>query len=111
MEKFLHILSISLIFLLCSCLIHEEGILYDDIYIVEAPQKEDVISLQNLKTKEIVHCHATKQRTAEECAATFESNGYVRFRDIPSQTAEYDSLQTNTYPSRRWRKGEKNPRW
>ena len=110
MKNLLCILSVCLSFSLCACKTPEE-VVFDDIYIVEAPQDEDVVSLQNLKTREIVHCRASLQHTSDECAKAFESMGYVRFKNIPTQAAEYDSLRTNTYPSRRWREGEKNPRW
>jgi len=37
--------------------------------------------------------------------------GYVRLRDIPYKSANYDFLKTDTYPTRRWRDGETTPRW
>ncbi len=72
---------------------------------------EKMISLQNLKTRTIVHCYDSAEQTAFECAKFFENQGYVKFRNIPYKTADFDELKTDNYPSRRWRDGEVTPRW
>ena len=111
-----NLLGLCAVLALCACQsVSSEDVAYggtyEDMFIVEAPQAEELITLQNLKTREIVLCRQSAAHPAEECAQNFENMGFVRLSDIPSQTAEYDLLQTNTYPSRNWRKGEKNPRW
>lgn len=73
--------------------------------------EEDMISLQNLTTRVVVHCYTTEDMLAETCAQAFEKKNFVRFRDIPYRTANYDFLKKGTYPTRRWRSGEKTPRW
>lgn len=72
---------------------------------------QDSIGLQNLRSREIVHCYANSHYSAEDCAKYFESQGYTRMRDIPYKTAKYDFLTVDTYPTRRWRNGELTPRW
>lgn len=72
---------------------------------------EEMISLQNLKNRNIVYCYNSEQQSSEVCAKYFEKKGYTRFRDIPYKTAKYDFLKKDTYPTRRWRDGEQTPRW
>lgn len=69
------------------------------------------ISLLNPMTRNIIHCYSTNNYPAEECARIYENKNYVRFRDIPYKTANYDFLTRDTYPTRRWRMGERTPRW
>ncbi|MBR2922717.1 MAG: hypothetical protein IKC10_05295 [Alphaproteobacteria bacterium] len=69
------------------------------------------IGLQNLRSRTVVYCYDNEQTTAEQCASYYETQGYTRFRDIPSRTAKYDFLTVDTYPTRRWRNGELSPRW
>lgn len=71
----------------------------------------NVISLQNLKTRTIVICRRSSYETPESCAKYFEQQGYTRFGDIPYKMAKYDRLTDDTFPTRRWRKGERTPRW
>ena len=73
--------------------------------------EEDQINLQHPYTRVIVKCFATAREPAESCAGFFEAKGYVRFRDIPYKTANYDFLKGGSYPTRRWRSGELTPRW
>ncbi len=73
--------------------------------------EEPFISLQNLKTRVIIRCYNSVYESAETCAQIYESEGYVRLRDIPYKIAKYDRLQVDTYPTRRWRPGERTPRW
>lgn len=73
--------------------------------------EEDQINLQHPYTRVIVKCYATAREPAESCAGFFEAKGYVRFRDIPYKTANYDFLKGGDYPTRRWRSGELTPRW
>lgn len=69
------------------------------------------ISLLNPMTRNIIHCYTSAFTSAEECARKYENKNYVRFRDIPYKTANYDFLHRDTYPTRRWRMGERTPRW
>ena len=69
------------------------------------------IGLQNLSSRTVVYCYNNEYYSAEECAAYYETQGYTRFRDIPSRRAKYDFLTVDTYPTRRWRSGELIPRW
>ena len=78
---------------------------------ISAPQNNSMITLQEPKTREIAHCYSSGKTTAEECAKMMESTGFVRISDIPTQAAKYDVKKAETYPTRRWREGEKNPRW
>ncbi len=73
--------------------------------------EEGTISLQNLTSRVIVHCYTTENMDAETCAQAFEKENFVRFREIPYRTADYDFLKKDTYPTRRWRNGERAPRW
>ena len=57
------------------------------------------IRLQNLKTRIIVVCRESFYETA------------VRLTDIPYKVAKYDRLTKDTFPTRRWRNGERTPRW
>ena len=41
----------------------------------------------------------------------YEKNNYVRLTDIPYKVAKYDRLTKDTFPTRRWRNGERTPRW
>lgn len=69
------------------------------------------IKLQNLKTRIIVVCRESFYETAETCAQFYEKNNYVRLTDIPYKIAKYDRLSKNIFPTRRWRNGERTPRW
>lgn len=75
------------------------------------PYKEDMIVLQNLKTRVLAYCYSSPSYTAEYCAKEFEGKGFVRLTDVPRLPAEYDALKADTYPTRRWRKDNKIPRW
>ena len=69
------------------------------------------ITLQQPTTRVIATCYRSEDVSAEACAKIFESKGYVRLRNIPYKTADYDFLKTDTYPTRRWRGNEDTPRW
>lgn len=73
--------------------------------------EQDTIVLQNLTSRVLATCQSTDDVSADVCARVFESKGYVRITNIPYKTADYDFLKTDTYPTRRWRGGEKTPRW
>jgi hypothetical protein len=75
------------------------------------PYQEDVIALENLKTRVVAYCYSSPSATAQACAERFERRGFVRLEEIPRLTAEYDFLKEGTYPTRRWRNGEKVSRW
>ena len=64
------------------------------------PYKEDMIVLQNLKTRVLAYCYSSPSY-----------KGFVRLTDVPRLPAEYDALKADTYPTRRWRKDNKIPRW
>jgi len=82
-----------------------------DEYVVIEPASENEIRLQNPKNREIIACRDSAVDSAENCARIFEMNGFVRLTDIPQQIAKYDFKKPTTYPTRRWRNGEQNPRW
>ncbi len=69
------------------------------------------IVLQQPQSRVVATCYRTEDVSAEACAKIFESKGYVRLRNIPYKTADYDFLKTDTYPTRRWRGNEDTPRW
>ena len=69
------------------------------------------IKLQNPKTRVIVICRESFYETAETCARFYEKRHYVRLRNIPYKVAKYDRLTKDTFPTRRWRNGERTPRW
>lgn len=75
------------------------------------PNDGNPIGLQNLDNRALVYCYDNAENTAESCAQYFERNGYVRLRDIPYKTANYDFLKVDTYPTRRWRDNEVTSRW
>ena len=75
------------------------------------PNDLNPIGLQNLDSREVVYCYDNSENSAESCAQYFERKGYVRFRDIPYKTANYDFLKVDTYPTRRWRDSEITSRW
>ena len=78
---------------------------------ISEASSEYYIGLQNTYTRTIVYCYNGNGYTAEDCATYYETQGYTRFRDIPSRSAKYDFLTVDTYPTRRWRSGEHSPRW
>lgn len=69
------------------------------------------INLQNPYTRKIARCYNNNISSAEECARYFERYGFIRFREIPYKTANYDFLHVDTFPTRRWRDSELTPRW
>jgi len=75
------------------------------------PYQEDVVALQNLSNRILVYCYPSDDYSAGQCAEKFESQGFVRLKNIPKFTADNDFLKGDTYPTRRWRKDEKFPRW
>ena len=75
------------------------------------PYKQNVIALENLKTRIIAYCYASQDFSAEDCAHDLEQKGFVRLKDVPRVTADKDFLTTGTYPTRRWRETDVIPRW
>lgn len=75
------------------------------------PSQETEIFLQHPYTRVVARCYADTDYATDACAKEFERQGYVRFRNIPYKVARYDFLKEDTYPTRRWRKGERTPRW
>lgn len=72
---------------------------------------DSLITLQNLNNRVVIRCYDNGGISAETCAKYFEKKGYVRLRDIPYKTADFDFLKTDTYPTRRWRDNELTSRW
>lgn len=113
MSKNKIILPLLLLTFLCAC----DTLRKEDFPVPLRPQRvvygndQNIIVLQNLTSRVIATCKRTEDVSAETCAKLFESKGYVRIRDIPYKTADYDFLKTDTYPTRRWRGGEDTPRW
>lgn len=82
------------------------------IVIADKPQNvQSVIFLVNQNTGELACCRDNEYTTAEACARALEKECYKRVEDIPYRNSKYDDLKTGTYPTRRWRDGEKSPRW
>lgn len=112
MNQTLKILSLFLIIFLSACCC-------DDVEEIEflRPKRtiygndQAYIILQQPMSRVIATCYRTEDVSAETCAKIFESKGYVRLRNIPYKTADYDFLKTDTYPTRRWRGNEDTPRW
>lgn len=75
------------------------------------PGQDGLISLQNPENRAVARCYNNIYHSAEDCATYLESNGYVRLRDIPYKTANFDFLRVDTYPTRRWRDSEITSRW
>lgn len=69
------------------------------------------ITLQDQVSRIIVKCYSNAYEPAESCARFFEAQNYTRLRNIPYKTANYDFLKPGSYPTRRWRPGERTPRW
>ncbi len=82
------------------------------IVLADKPQNvQSVIFLVNQNTGDLACCRDTANATAEECARALEKDCFKRVKDIPYGTAKYDILTTGSYPTRRWRDNEPNPRW
>ncbi len=96
----------ALLALLAGCA-HQEEAQVKNVSLFQ----DEVIALQNLKSRVLVYCFTSADYQANDCAKRFESQGFVRLRDIPQLPAEYDFLKGDTYPTRRWRKDELVPRW
>ena len=87
-------------------------VLFTFVFLFSAKAAEnDIVGLQNPQDRTIVYCYSGNNSSAEQCAKHFENKGYVRIRDLPKKTANYDFLTVDTYPTRRWRSGELTPRW
>lgn len=72
--------------------------------------EQEKISLLDPYTRNIIHCYGA-DGNSEQCARKYERENFVRFRDIPYKTANWDFLTRETYPTRRWREYERTPRW
>lgn len=107
MKKFF---LLSILLLIASCAKFEKPKILQPKP-VEFANAEDVIVLQNPDNRVIVYCLKDGYQTTTKCAKAFEKQGFVRLKNIPYKVAKYDFLQTDTYPTRRWRDGEITPRW
>ncbi|MFI3242031.1 MAG: hypothetical protein R3Y43_05640 [Alphaproteobacteria bacterium] len=105
MKKYIFCIAILL---LSSCVIKKDPVIANK---PKYGNLQNMIELQNPNTRDVVFCIKDENKTAEECAVVFEKYGFVRIKNIPYKPAKYDLLQTDTYPTRRWRDGEKTPRW
>lgn len=107
MKNVKYISLVAIAFLCVSCVADES---YNESFPVVYAEDEPVTLFDANKKNKVV-CYPDAYMTARECADAFEQMGYMRAENIPSQPAQYDILQKNTYPTRRWREGEVNPRW
>ncbi len=110
MKQIHKILSLIFFISACSWQNAEEMINYKPQRTVYGNDQAYII-LQQPQSRVVATCYRTEDVSAETCAKIFESKGYVRLRNIPYKTADYDFLKTDTYPTRRWREGELTPRW
>lgn len=78
---------------------------------LEKTSKEEVIGLENLRTRDVVYCHDSVQMSIDECVKYMENYGFVKLTDIPKFMADRNTLTTGTYPTRRWRETDRIPRW
>lgn len=83
---------------------------FNGVYYV-IPYQEEMVVLQNLKSRVLAYCYPSVEFSADDCAKSFEKQGFVRLKDIPRFPAQDDFLKADTYPTRRWRKNERAPRW
>lgn len=104
-------LSFLFCLILCSCTWQENSILPSLYSKKTYGNDQKQIILQHPTSRIVATCYNSDAVSTEECAQIFEKKGYVRLRDIPSKTANYDFLKTDTYPTRRWRDNEITPRW
>ena len=83
----------SLLALLAGCS-HQEEMPVKNVPLFQ----DEVIALQNLNSRVVVYCFTSADYQANDCAKRFESQGFVRLRDIPKLPAEFDFLKGDTYP-------------
>ena len=105
MNKKLYFAGVGIMLLLGACTRYTT-----ERTIIEAGGSRE-ITLQEPKSRDMVTCRNSVGESAENCARMFEMSGYVRVTDIPQQIAKYDLTKPTTYPTRKWRNGEQNPRW
>ena len=103
-------LSCLAVLVLLSACVHQSQEPETVIKTVKAYQ-ENVIALENLKTREVAYCYASQAHSAEECALEMEKYNFVRLKDIPLLTADRNILTEGTYPTRRWREKDRVSRW
>ncbi len=112
MNKTLKVLSLILIALTSACTWQKaQETMYLKPKRTVYGNDQATIVLQHPQSRVIATCYRAEDVSAEACAKIFESKGYVRLRNIPYKTADYDFLKTDTYPTRRWRGSEDTPRW
>ena len=68
------------------------------------------VVMQNLNTRVLAYCRGTEEQI-ETCVERLQNSCYKPITEIPQMSGKYDALQSGTYPTRRWRKGEYVPRW
>lgn len=106
--KKLHLIFLACAFLSLSACAQRAK--YDGVYYV-IPYQDEMVVLQNLKSRVLAYCYPSPEYSADDCAKSFESQGFVRLKDVPRFPAQDDFLKADTYPTRRWRKDERVPRW
>ncbi len=77
----------------------------------EIEKAEGIVLIHPITRTKIV-CFDIANKDAISCAKHFQSTGYVLITDLPQFSGNYDTIRTNSYPTRRWRDGgEIYPRW
>ena len=107
MNKLGYIILSAVIFAISACATPENKLTKTISYANDPEQ----ISLQNLDTRVVVNCYTNEDISAQDCSRYYESQGFVRFREIPQKPADFDKLKVDTYPTRRWRDSEITSRW
>lgn len=107
--KYIKLSCLAVLILMGACVSHQQE--PDTVVRTVRAYQNNVIPLENLKTRVVAYCYTTAFRTAEDCAKEMEVNGYVRLKDVPMVTADRNILQEGSYPTRRWRETDRVSRW
>ena len=102
MRKILSALSLSLLLTGCS--------------VASTPPTS--YTLQHPWTRQVVYCPAEHYTLAANnlmgssyCAKFFENGGFEKLQHLTYMPARFDNVREGSYPERRWREGERVPRW
>ncbi|MDR2901804.1 MAG: hypothetical protein LBU87_01675 [Lactobacillales bacterium] len=74
---------------------------------VPDPDKEVTIVLQHPRNRDLVKCSSAD--TA--CLNAYESQGYIRLRNMPKFAGHKDVTSESDYPPKQWRDNNNIPRW